>query len=277
MPTGGQELRMLEGVDISYAQANYTPGGEQFIIINASRANNGGLNVGSYYHRQVDTARAYGKEVGHYFFNGNIDVSACANFFVDNLYDFRTGDVLVLDVESEGGTGTVAWNPARAIQFAQIVKARTGQTIGIYLNKSLMNGSDWSAVVAFGCWLWIAYYQDNPPAISYWPDWTMWQYTSAGGLDRNKSQKSLAQISGGVTPVKDEEEDMNGFYIQASSAGTKYWFSPATGKVRAISSAEWDFLRALESSHATGDTHVTKIELQNVSQGWLEKAIALGQ
>ena len=105
----------------------------------------------------------------------------------------------------------------------------------------------------------------------------MWQYTSAGGLDRNKSQKSLAQISGGVTPVKDEEEDMNGFYIQASSAGTKYWFSPATGKVRAISSAEWDFLRALESSHATGDTHVTKIELQNVSQGWLEKAIALGQ
>jgi len=267
---------MLEGVDISYAQGDYTPGGEDFIIVNASRANVG-LVVGSYYHAQVNSARAAGKEVGHYFFNGNIDVGVCANFFVDNLYDFRAGDVLVLDVESEGGTGTAAWNPAQAIQFAQIVKARTGQTIGIYLNKSLMTGSDWSACVAFGCWLWIAYYQDTPPAIAYWADWTMWQYTSAGGLDRNKSQATLAQISGGAAPIKkDEEEDMNGFYIQASSAGAKYYFSLATGKVRAISSAEWDFLRALESSHAVGDTHVTKIELQNVSQGWLDKALALG-
>jgi hypothetical protein len=225
---------MLEGVDISYANGNYQPGGESFIIINASRANVG-LTVGSKYHQQVDTARAHGKEVGHYFFNGNIDPVTCANFFVDNLYDFRPGDVLVLDVEAEPGTGTRAWTPAQALAFARRVKERTGQTIGIYLNKSLMNGSDWGPVVEFGCWLWIAYYADNPPQISHWPDWTVWQYTSAGGLDRNRAKQSLAQISGGAA-TNQGEEDMSYSFVKDAQSATIYLCSLVTGRRVGIAS-----------------------------------------
>lgn len=268
---------MLEGVDISYAQANYQPGGESFIVVNASRANIG-LATGSWYHRQVDTARAHGKEVGHYFFNGNISPSVCANYFVDNLYDLRAQDVLVLDVESEGGTNTAAWTPAQALEFARVVFARTGKKVGIYLNQSLMNGSDWSSVVAFGCWLWIAYYNPYPPVIRWWPDWTMWQYTSTP-IDRNRSKLPVSHIAGtgAVKPIipEQEDEDVNGFYVQVSSSQPKYWFSPSTGKVRRISTAEWEFLRAVESTRTTGDTVDVKLPIVNVSADWLGKALKL--
>lgn len=220
---------MFYGVDISYAQGNYQPNTESFIIINASRANVG-LVVGSMYHTQVQTARAHGKEVGHYFFNGNIDPVTCANFFVDNLYDLRSGDVLVLDVESEGSTGTVAWSPAQTLAFAKQVKARTGVTIGVYLNRSLMDGADWSAVVAYGCWLWIAYYNSTPPPIKWWPSWTLWQWTSVG-VDKNQAKQSLAQIrtsvtGGGATPLPNpmipKDEDMPQVRHRVDGAVTTY-------------------------------------------------------
>lgn len=208
---------MYYGVDISYAQGNYAPRTEDFIIINASRANvtnNGSPVTGSYYHTQVINCRNANKQAGHYFFNGNLDAITCANYFVNNLYDFRGGDVLVLDVEAEPGTGTVAWTPAKVLAFAQRVYKLTNVKIGVYLNRSLMDGADWSAVVNFGCWLWIAYYQQTPPPISHWSTWTMWQWTSAGGLDKNQSKLLPSQIrtsvtgGGAVTIDTETEKDM---------------------------------------------------------------------
>jgi hypothetical protein len=83
--------------------------------------------------------------------------------------------------------------------------------------------------------------------------------------------------SGGnpVPIVPEEDEDVNGFYIQVNGAGTKYWFSPSTGKVRAITSAEWDFLRAVEGSHTPDDTIKVTLPIVNVSPNWLTKAAAL--
>jgi hypothetical protein len=216
---------MYEGVDTSFWNGNFTPSAPAtFNIINASRANNGGLGVGSQYHTQVDNARSVGCEVGHYFFNGNIDVAACARFFVANLYDFRKGrDVIVLDSEAEPSTGTRAWTPSQVLLWAQIVTQLLGipmSTVGVYLNRSLMTGYDWSAVVAAGIWLWIAYPGSNPGSISYWPDWTMWQYTSAGGLDRNKSKKTLAQIAGGSGALPDQEEEQDMRYINCPDRGS---------------------------------------------------------
>lgn len=69
----------------------------------------------------------------------------------------------------------------------------------------------------------------------------------------------------------EQEDDMNGFYIHADSAGPKYYFSPATGKVRLIPSDEWSFLRALDVTRGGID-----IKLVLVSQSWLDKALALG-
>lgn len=187
----------VSGVDLSYAQGHPNvaalPG--SFVICNASRANEG-LVVGSDYVWQADATRAAGKELGHYFFNGNVDPTACANFFVANLHDYKPGDALVLDAESEKATNTVAWSPSKVLAFAQQVKKLTGQTIGVYLNESLMNGANWTDVVDFGVWLWLAYPAAQLPPIHYWSHASIWQFTSTGGLDQNKAVGSLASITG---------------------------------------------------------------------------------
>ncbi len=74
-----------------------------------------------------------------------------------------------------------------------------------------------------------------------------------------------------TTPIEeDQEDDMGGFYIHASSAGAKYYYSRATGRVRLVPSDEWEFLRAVERTRGG-----VPIELVTVSQNWLDKAIAL--
>lgn len=194
------------GADISYAQGNANPANYpgSFVIINASRANVG-LVTGSHYHQQVDAFRAAGKEVGHYFFNGPVDVATSANYFVDNLYKYKAGDALVLDIEA---TGVVAWTPAQALVFAQVVYARMGVKIGLYLNKDLMDSYDWSVLVSFGCWLWIAYYNPNPPALKWWSEAKIWQ-TSSSGYDHDKATTTLAEISGGVAPAPVKKKGKN--------------------------------------------------------------------
>lgn len=217
---------MLEGVDVSYAQGNYRPGTEDFVIVNASRANIG-LAVGSKYRNQVANARAAGKHVGHYFFNGNVDPVRCANYFVDNLA-YVKGDSLWLDVEAEGSTNTPAWSPAQALAFVNQVKARTGVTPGVYLNQSLMNSHDWSAVVATGAPLWIAYYNPRPPAIRWWPTWAVWQYTSTP-IDRNRAQVPLTSTAGGnATPIQEKEgDDMPRYQITPDSTNqAQYLYGP---------------------------------------------------
>lgn len=194
---------MDEGVDVSWVQGNYRPGGEAFVIVNASRANVG-LAVGSYYRQQVANARAAGKHVGHYFFNGNIDPTRCAEFFAANL-DYRPGDSLWLDVESEPGTGTVAWSPGQALAFVLRVQQLVGVVPGIYLNRSLMDGYDWSAVVAAGAPLWIAYYNSAPPPIKWWPTWTLWQYASTP-MDLDRAQGSLTTAASAAIIETDDDE-----------------------------------------------------------------------
>lgn len=244
-------IRMVYyGVDVSYAQGNYHPGSESVVIINSSRANTGSLVTGSYYRTQVTNARAAGKQLGHYFFNGTAGGKAtatqCANYFVNNLYDFRSTDILILDVEAEPGTGTAAWTPAKVLEFAKRVYALTGVKIGVYLNKSLMTGMDWSQVVAYGCYLWIAYYNQTPPGISYWPTWIIWQWTSAG-IDKNELKLLPSQIrtsfaGGGAVPITDPtnpiplEESMSYSIVKDAKSATQWVVSLNTGLKAGISS-----------------------------------------
>jgi len=191
----------LQGPDTSYAQGALNPANfpGQFAIVNASRANIG-LATGSYYHQQVTAFRNQGRHIGHYFFNGNLDPTTCANYFVAQLFDHRAEDSLWLDCESEPGTNTVAWGPGKALVFVQRVYQLTGKRVGIYLNKSLMNGANWSELVAFGSPLWLAYYDTALPPLRWWTFATVWQHTSAG-YDHNRALPSL--LTGvAPTPVK---------------------------------------------------------------------------
>lgn len=197
----------LEGPDLSYAQGNANPANfpGQFAIINASRANVG-LAVGSYYHRQVDAFRAAGRHILHYFFNGNVNATVCGQFFVANLYE-QPGDDYMLDVEDEPSTGTVHWNPAQVLAFDDVVFASRGKHLRlVYLNRSIRDAYDWSAVRARGIELHLAWYNATLPANDEWGDPLAWQYTSAG-YDHNRARADLLTTAVG-TAASVQEEDM---------------------------------------------------------------------
>lgn len=60
------------------------------------------------------------------------------------------------------------------------------------------------------------------------------------------------------------------FYVEASSAGTKYLWSRAEGRIiRPVSKAEWDFLRAVSTTKGGIPLNVVTI-----SQQWLDKELA---
>lgn len=206
----------LYGVDVSWPNGNYIPGPEQYVIVGAVSLDGGSPFTQSTYHRQVDNARAQGKHVGHYAFNGRTSrysPEQFADYFVDNLYDYRTGDVLVLDVESSEGGSYRAWTPDEARRFRDRVQSRIATRLGVYGNRSDMGKAGWGALHAQGTWLWIAW----PGAESYlssigeWgDDWQIWQYDSSGGLDRDWAKVSPSILAGQpATEIEvEEEEDM---------------------------------------------------------------------
>lgn len=197
----------LEGPDTSYAQGAVNPANfpGQFAVVNASRANIG-LAVGSYYHQQIDAFRAAGRHCGHYFFNGNTSPTICATFFVNNLYA-RKGDTYHLDIEDEPGTGTVHWNPSQVLEFDDVVFRMTGQHLkSVYLNKSIRDSYDWSAVATRGIELWLAWYNSTLPPLDEFGQPTVWQYTSAG-YDHNRATDDLLSDSP-VAPPQLEDDGM---------------------------------------------------------------------
>jgi hypothetical protein len=228
----------LYGVDVSWPNGNYAPASEQYVIVGAVSLDGGSPFMQSTYHRQVDNARAQGKHVGHYAFNGRTNrysPEQFADFFVDNLYDYRVGDVLVLDVESSEGGKYRAWTPDEARRFRDRVQARVATRMGVYGNRSDMGKPGWGALHADGTWLWIAWPGDESylSSIGEWgDDWQMWQYDSSGGLDKDWSKVPTPILAG--TPVEDitqEVDDMKMLLAKyTDSTGVEKWvqFVPGT-------------------------------------------------
>lgn len=239
---------MALGIDVSMYQSgiNYgaaRAGGWEFCIVKAGGSNNGRY-VATGYAGHVSGARAAGMGIGHYWFNGTGDPATDAHFFVDNLYDYRAGDLLVLDIENEGGMP--GWAPGQAAAFVDVVKARTGQAPMLYMSSSVTRQSDWQGLVDRGCKLWVASYGRNdgapgtvPTGLGAWGDnWTIWQYGSVGGIpgyggniDKNTSSVPFDQIAGGSSPViettDNEDDDMKLFW---TVEGTGY-LSTANGVI----------------------------------------------
>lgn len=267
---------MAEGVDTSFWQGGYFPPARvEFVIANASRANRGFLESGTFYGQQINNARGLRKDIGHYFFNGNTDPIECADFFVDNLYDFRKGDLIAVDVEDEASTGTVAWNPVQADRFLNRAAMRLEiprTATAAYMNRDVRGRYDWSGVWANGTRKWISSPDTDPG------DWDIWQY-SFNPIDSNRTKiplRELAKVPAPTpTPVPQEDEDMNGFYVRANNTDKFYWFTPQTGKLRVVGSAEWQFLRAVEASKNPINTTDVVLPIVNVDQSWIDKGLKL--
>ncbi|MFZ4892848.1 glycoside hydrolase family 25 protein [Plantibacter sp. Mn2098] len=178
------------GIDIASPQAGidlamFADGGGEFAIIKQGGGNaDDAPYVAPRYAEQLAGARAAGLPVGHYWFNGQkLGVEAQAEFFVRTA-DIEPGDVIALDIESEPDTDTRPFTPAEVGRWIDVVRqSYPGVQVLLYMNRTLMNGSDWSALTDNP--LWIAYWGDDDgdigqePAIAWWTEWTVWQFTSA--------------------------------------------------------------------------------------------------
>lgn len=136
---------------------------------------------------QLNRARTVGMRLVHYWFNGDangVTPTQAAEFFFANS-PFLQGDVIALDIEDEDDTGTKAWTPAKAMEFARAVDSlRPGLRGLLYMSDSLADREEWDELVAYGWKLWSASWGDNdgdpnePPVTDDWPEYLVWQYTS---------------------------------------------------------------------------------------------------
>lgn len=205
---------MIESVDVSWPQGNYHPGAEVGVFIAATSGDGGRNFVQDTLAEDVANARAAGKEVAFYHFNGpeTLDPTASAQFFWAAIEPyFRPGDLTALDVESSSGGKVPPVSPVWAHAFdTEVARLRGLSTqearVGTYGNRSDMRQPGWGAVEASGSWLWLAApggYPENTP-VGEWSHWTILQYSSAGGIDRDQSQLSFSQIAGATTQGDDE-------------------------------------------------------------------------
>lgn len=182
------------GSDTSWPQGPKFVGPPTFQIVAAvsgdSVTSDSGRFVQKTYHSQVDAARAAGREIGHYMFNGWDPVSM-AEFFVANLYDFRAGDTLWTDVERQSN-GSAQWSPAQTRLANATVKSLSGVLPGDYINQSTMKSVNWEPNVAAGELLWLAAPGNSNPAVTQWPSAAMVQI--GGSIDNDIAVLTQAQL-----------------------------------------------------------------------------------
>lgn len=152
------------------------------VILKAGGSDDGRYTDGQYV-AFAKAARAHGKHLGHYWFNGAGDPAADAAYFVAHLASYKDEDLVILDIE-----GASRWSPAKALTwFKAVKKAKPHARLVAYMSASVTREDDWSAVVAFGVKLWVASYGSNTgskpsgvPSIAHWTSFLLWQYTSIG-------------------------------------------------------------------------------------------------
>ena len=102
---------------------------------------------------------------------------AQAAYFVSNLHELTSGDLLVCDWENTpGGHASVA---DAANFIAEVKRLKPNYRTGLYCNKS-----DWlSTAVKRGDFLWLAHYTDKTDVTG----WDFWQYTDKP-IDQNRAR-----------------------------------------------------------------------------------------
>lgn len=218
---------MLESVDVSWPQKNYQPGTESGVIIAATSGDGGSLFTQATLAEDVANARAAGKEVGFYHFNGpgGTPESHAEYFWAAIEPYFKEGDITALDIESSSAGKVAPQSPAWASRFVTRLAQLRGLTlakarIGIYGNRTDMKGAGYGVLEKNGCWLWLAApggYPENTP-IGEWSHWTIIQYSSAGNIDRDQSQLTFAEIAD-TTTAKPTWKEADMLYIYSPNRG----------------------------------------------------------
>jgi GH25 family lysozyme M1 (1,4-beta-N-acetylmuramidase) len=192
---------MLKGIDVSSWNGNpFNPNTElaykssDFLIAKTTQGT-GYVNPHAEY--AIGRARADRKLFGFYHYAGGGDPRAEADYFVKQSKGYFGQGIPVLDWEGEQNAawGSTTWCRA----FVDRVHELTGVWCMIYTG---LDGCRHAANCAGDCALWFAGYPINAdswtvPSFIYtipapWRGWTIWQFTSGGGVDRNVAELDAA-------------------------------------------------------------------------------------
>jgi hypothetical protein len=254
---------MLKGIDVSsndgwadgrFGRSNTEAayGGSDFVIVKLTQ---GTGYVNPPYAKMLARAEKDGKLIGCYHYAGGGSAVAEARFFARHAKPYLGRALLVLDFESyqNRAWGDNCW----CRRFVDEVHRLTGVWCAIYIQASSRGKA---ASCADVCPLWLAGYPDyrnnwQIPKFRYgtspWETWTLWQYTSGGGTDRDVAQLDRAgwlRIAGGTesaSPARkqeateDTEEDM-GVIVEPRNGGKPegYQAYVAGGKIVILTKPE---------------------------------------
>lgn len=199
----------INGIDIASYQSGLKPKNmltTQFIIVKATESN---WYVNECFAAHAAQTVAAGKQLGCYHFARPGDMIEQADFFLGTVKKYIGKAVLALDWEENA----VPLGPKKAKQWLDRVYKKTGVKPVIYMNKSVCNEYDWSAVKQAGYELWVAQYPnysqtgyktkaqiwtDDAP-FGAWRDWPiLFQYTSVGRIKGYAGDLDLDIFSGTV-------------------------------------------------------------------------------
>lgn len=203
----------LKGIDVAsfqgdlsstFVNARYKE--SDFVITKATQALS---YVNPYCDRVWQMARKAGKLLGHYHYAGGNNAKSEAAYFYRNTKNYSKLSIPVLDWEQyqNKAWGSTSW----AWDFCNEYHRLSGVWPMVYVQASAV---DQVAKCASKCALWIAGYPTTaevgwaagrmPYSTGKWKTWTLWQYTSANGVDRNVAQltrAAWAKIAAGDSKV----------------------------------------------------------------------------
>lgn len=182
-------------VDLNYLSIRDS--GYQFVIVKMGGSNVEPIYVGTNYRSEIDKVRSTGMIVGHYWVAGSNTPTQDVEFFLNNLYDYRPGDLICLDNEAiDNGR---LWTDAECAAFINTVKSRIGATPFLYTGSNLLaNNGPWTQTQATGAKLWIADYRygiGEPDFGTAYPDWAIHQYASEIPLQGRQTDRNFAKLS----------------------------------------------------------------------------------
>lgn len=226
---------MLRGIDVSgyqalgaiYSHPNVETAysGSDFVI---AKATQGTQPMNRYMTAQLQRALADGKLIGVYHYAEGGSPVAEADAFVACVSSYIGKALLCLDWENgdNDAWGSTVW----ARQFVDRVYAKTGIYPVVYTYPA---GRSQVTSCADVSRLWIAGYPDNRfswelPAMIYntgaWGDWTIWQYSSAGGtVDLDVAKLTYAEWE----QLAQGESNFEPHWVK-NSTGWWYATSPST-------------------------------------------------
>lgn len=195
-----KESTVLKGIDVSswditshkaHTDSVYKSGVD-FVIVKATE---GVSYVNPYYKEQYNKAKKDNKLLGAYHYAKGLDAKKEAKYFYDAVKNIVGEATFWLDWESGGNKswGNVNWCKTFCEEFYRL----SGVYPGVYIQASAVGQA---ANIADKAALWIAGYPKSidswsAPAFPYkvfpWKEYTIWQFTSKNGTDRNIGGKSL--------------------------------------------------------------------------------------